>query len=199
MVSILHLLPNEDNPELFQEIAAIIQEMDCVNVIMGGDFNVVQDPNVDRNIPVQYNRRNREELQRTIDNYNLVDIWRESNPEKRCFTWMKNHDRLSWLRIDYFLICEGVSHLCTDCSIIPSIQTDHSMVMIDIQPTECNKGPGIWRLNTQLLNDDEFCENIHNIIRGMLRVYQYMDPIEKWEIIKFEMSRYTREYSCEKA
>ena len=40
--------PNNDNPEFFQEIFEIIQKMECIFVIIGGDFNLVLNDALDR-------------------------------------------------------------------------------------------------------------------------------------------------------
>ena len=139
--------PNVNDPSMFKELFDVIRSMNCVHHIIGGDLNVVQDIKIDRNSERVYNNRNYEEIKIGMEEYDLVDIWRARNPEKRFFTWMKCGDRLSWSRIDYFLISQSLCSNCCKAEIIPSVQTDHSMITLEISTTDNKRGPGCWKFN----------------------------------------------------
>ena len=47
-----------------------------------------------------------------------------------------------------------------------AIQTDHRAVIWKVQaPLEVIKGPGVWKFNDKFLNEDEFCQQVIEIIR----------------------------------
>ena len=83
---------------------------------------------------------------------------------------------------------------CTKSSIIPSVQSDHSMVTIEFDTGIGRRGPGIWKFNNELLSSEHYCENITNLVQGICRVYNHLSPKDIWELIKFETTQYTRAY-----
>ena len=147
---------NEDKPDFWEEILRIIHELDSTYAIMGGDFNVVMDPTVDRNTPVWYNNNAQKVLQNQIDNAQLVDIWRVRNPTDRKFTWVKTKPQLTWSRIDYFLISPNMVNTTKESEILPCVHSDHSAILLTIETHEGKRGPGVWKLNDTLL-DEETC------------------------------------------
>ena len=191
--------PNENKVNFFTEIFSIIRNMNTTHIIIGGDLNVVQNVQVDRSMPKEYNKLNKEEIVKGMDEFDLCDIWRIKNPDRKCFTWMKGKDKLSWSRIDYFLISETLSNVCTDAEIFPSVQTDHSLITINISVSSNRRGRGTWKFNNSLLNDEEFCINMVDTLQHIKQTYEYLSKTEKWELLKFEAARTSQIYAMEKA
>ena len=77
--------PNEDNPKFFSEVFQIVNELDSVYNIVGGDFNVALDPLLDRNDNNWYNNKANEIIHDFMDNQNMNDIWRVRNPDLKRF------------------------------------------------------------------------------------------------------------------
>ena len=191
--------PNDNDPSFFKDLFKKINEMDCVHVIIGGDFNVVQDPNLDRNIPREYNKLNRGEIQKGMENLELTDIWRDKNADIRRFTWMKGRDQESWSRIDYFLTSQTLSNSCVETDILPSVQTDHSLITVTFEINAISRGPGIWKFNDLLLSDTKCCEELVDVLNNTKRNYVHLSAFDKWELMKFEAIRTAQEFAASKA
>ena len=69
---------------------------------MGGDFNIIFDPHLDkeggRN---KLKQQSLNALNNIIANFDLVDIWRIQNPDKRRFTWRQRIWRVFWVKIQF--------------------------------------------------------------------------------------------------
>jgi exonuclease III len=79
----------KDQLEWLSEIQEIIQENSDANLIIGGDLNDCFIPHLDRykckpgTVETEYVK-----AWKTIcSEFNLADIWRILNPDKRCYTW----------------------------------------------------------------------------------------------------------------
>ena len=67
----------------------------------------------------------------------------------------------SKLTTDFWLISNNLQHLVSLTDIIPDIKTDRSAIFIDINNCEnCVKGPGHWKMNVSLLEDEEYIKDI---------------------------------------
>ena len=106
-VSILNVyFPNEDKDTFLKEIANLIMSNGKGMVIMGGDFNVVQNGKLDR-LPPEMGSKKSNLLNNVIKELGLIDPWRHNNPRGRDFTFYSNpHD--SYSRIDFFLCVSAI-------------------------------------------------------------------------------------------
>ena len=68
--------PNFDNPDFFQKVFNLIPDISSTNIILGGDFNCVLDPLLDKQFSKSLQKSNScIRLNTLADNLNLVDIW----------------------------------------------------------------------------------------------------------------------------
>ena len=67
--------------------------------------------------------------------YNLIDIWRLRNPDKRQFTWRKRNPIIE-RRIDFWLISDDLQDDVKKAEIIPAIKTDHSAISLSVNSLE---------------------------------------------------------------
>ena len=193
--------PNNDNPTFFRQVFTMIEEMDCVYVILGGDFNTVMDPKLDRSTDVQYHKQSWDVIQEKSVLLDLVDIWRVRNPVVKKFTWHKyDHQKkaFQWSRIDFFLVSAGLSNQTTDCEITPGVLSDHSVISIQWDTGGGKWGPGYWKCNNELLNDQGFCEAMEKDIEHTKTIFSHLDAKRLWEMIKFEISNMCKEYTLVK-
>ena len=61
----------------------------------------------------------------------LSDIFRTRYPESRQFTW-RCKNPLKQRRLDYLLISDSLQHEVETINIIPSIQSDHSVLKMKL-------------------------------------------------------------------
>ncbi len=93
-------------------------------MILCGDWNLVQDQNLDcfnyKNIN---NPRAREKILNCKEIYKLQDPWRVYNPDVKRFTWFRNNP-IKKARLDFFLISEEIMTLVEKVNINPGYRTD---------------------------------------------------------------------------
>ncbi|KAJ8033626.1 hypothetical protein HOLleu_23935 [Holothuria leucospilota] len=134
-----------------------------------------------------------------MTNYNLVDIWRERNPLSRSFTWSSNITHNIYCRLDFFLISHHLCHSVSNTSQSPGLQSDHAMIFLSYKLSNEKRGPGYWKLNNSLLNDQVYIEVISNIILEMCEDPNYENPSSLWESLKFKIRGASIKYSKSKA
>ena len=195
--------PNTDEPKFYKQVVNLMEQIEDVDVIvMGGDFNLVLDPKIDRLDSLYNHHGSATILKEYMENVNLQDIWRLRNPDSKRFTWFRDGivcNRISASRIDMLLISGSFCDRVTSCEISPSIRTDHSLVTVGINLDMYTRGPGAWKLNTRLLQDDIYKEIIKNSIATVMRDCSYLNPSDKWEEIKIKCAQMSRSYSRIKA
>ena len=67
------------NGSFFATIFEVVKTFDCVYNIVGGDFNTVLEPAVDRNSDVWYNKNARDKIVEIMNVEEYFDIWRIRN------------------------------------------------------------------------------------------------------------------------
>ena len=82
--------PNRDTPLFFENIKREIESLPNTECIAVGVWNLELDPDLDcLNYKHVNNPRARRQVLSLKGDINLVDVWRENNPEDRKFTWRK--------------------------------------------------------------------------------------------------------------
>ena len=148
--------PNQDDPEFFHSVFKTLEKVATENVIIGGDFNLTLDPELDRfNCKSNSNNdRSTTYVKAFMDEFNLHDIWRDRNEDVKRYTWFRKQvGNRTASRLDYFLISAGVCNKVCVTDIVGNVKTDHSMVVVSINENANIRGPGIWRLNNKVLQD----------------------------------------------
>ena len=177
--------PNTDKPHFYECIDEVLESCDYEHVVIGGDFNFVINTEYDCYGYVRENNINAKNKFVSICNkHNLVDIWRQQNPRAKEFTWF-THARNKGSRLDMFFVSNHLSRMCSDIHIRPGYRTDHNIITMCLQAGESQRGPGLWKFNESLLNDENYIDTVNDCISRTIE--QYALPI------------YTREYLSDKA
>ena len=123
------------------------------NIIIVGDFNTPLTP-MDRSNKQKINKET-QTLNDTIDQLDLIDIYRTFHPKTSNFTFFSGaHGTFS--RIDHILGHKSSLHKFKKIEIIPSIFSDHKAVRLDLNNRRKTiKNSNIWRLNNTLLNNQQ--------------------------------------------
>ena len=79
----------------------------------------------------------------------------------------------------------------------PGILSDHSMVLCTIESVENKRGPGLWKLNEQLLDDEKYCEAIKESFQSIKEGFGHLDSVQFWEILKFELANVSKDFVSE--
>jgi hypothetical protein len=104
------------------------------------------------------------------DELDLVDIWRELNPDLRRFTWRRSRP-LQQSRLDYFMVSESFLDNSVDADIHPGYRTDHSCITLCFGCKKDNKKRGLWKFNSSLLKDQEYLDEVNEVIDLVLEEY----------------------------
>ena len=173
--------PNQDSPMFFNNIMSIADTIKNKDLIICGDYNLVQDPTLDYfNYKFVNNKKAREKVLEIKSTYNLIDPYREFYPTTKRFSWRKNRP-LKMARLDFFLISENLLSSINSCNIEPGYRSDHSIIVLKCNFTQFVKGKPLWKLNNSLLSDINYLNIINDKINEIKT--QYALPIYNIENI----------------
>ena len=118
-----------------------------------GDFNIPLTP-MDRSTKQKINKET-QTLNDTMDQLDLIDIYRTFHPKTMNFTFFSSaHGTFS--RIDYILGHKSSLGKFKKIEIIPSNFSDQNAVRLDVNYREKTiKNTNIWRVNNTLLNNQK--------------------------------------------
>lgn len=197
--------PNKtpDQCSFFSRVLSTLDEVDSASsgqLIIGGDFNVHLEAELDG---IGGRKEKKDSVKNITDiklAYDLVDIWRIRNPEKRKFTWRQKKPFIQ-RRLDYWLISDYLQDFIEEVDIIPSIKSDHSAITLQINSIEDKgRGPSHWIFNSSLLDDDNYVNLITSRCQDWLIEFQDVDDKRLlWDLVKYRIRQNTISYSKTKA
>ena len=141
-----------DRSEFFTDLFTLINTIDNLNIIVGGDWNVILNPKLDsRNYNCGENRpRSRKQIINIMNEHDMVDIWREIFPHKKRYTW-RRFNSIQQSRLDYFLISNIMMSKINDIEITPGYRSDHSIVILGLKSKTAQNGDRpYWKFNNSL-------------------------------------------------
>ena len=146
------------------------------------DFNLVLDPDLDYdNYKHLNNIKSRNKVLELIQDQHLIDTFRELNPDTRRYSWRKNKPFYQ-SHLDLILISEDLFSSLNSASILPGHHTDHSIATISLKFYYFEKGKDLWKMNSALLSDKDYLDQINNLISSI--VYEYALPVYDIDYIK---------------
>ena len=99
-------------------------------------------------------------LNDTMDQLDLVDIYRTFHPKTRNFTFFSSVQG-TFPRTDHILGHKSSLGKLKKIEIIPSVFSDHNAVRLDLNyRRKTIQNSNIWRLNNTLLNNQQITEEI---------------------------------------
>ena len=198
--------PNKtkDQCAFFEEIQKQLNELELeenCEVVIGGDFNVILDADLDG---TGGKPQVRESCKKILDNlcssFHLIDMWRIRNPDVKRFTWRQKNPTIQ-RRLVFWLISSSIQEEVENVDIIPAIRTDHSAITMHINGIEeTGRGPSFWKFNSSLLEDDEYITLITEKYNTWLEEGKdIQDPRVLWDFIKYKIRYESIAYSKQKA
>ena len=164
--------------------------------IMGGDWNIVRNASVDKSGGTDLiKHKSIDKMDEIMNMFDLNDSWRIKYPNEKRYTW-RQKSPLIQCRLDYWLISDVLFDNIAKIDTIPSIQTDHSAITLQLNHIDPGvRGPGLWKFNTSLLNNDDFKEQMKTKLAEWHASYDLEDTRIKWEIMKYEIRKFCISYS----
>jgi exonuclease III len=187
--------------KFYKNLSSHIEQLHDYYIIIGGDFNAVMNPKMDR-----YNVRDTKpsKIDQMLINmtkqYNLCDIWRVRNPSTIRYTWRRhlNNGIIQQSRIDMFIVSDTLAYDIGYTGIELGFRSDHSLIALNLKnSSKMNRGKGYWKLNNELLLDDKYCEKIGELVsenRNEIDA-KNTDPSLEWDTLKMRIRRESVMYS----
>ena len=168
-------------------------------IIIGGNFNVVNDPDLDSSGGSPKEKESSKFRNSICLNYDLIDIWRTRNPDRKLFSWKKNP--LVQRRLDIWLISDVCQDEVVETNIKTAIRTDYSAITISFNSLdEQTRGPSYWKFNSSLADDENYVLAINQKIPEWLEEFkEVIDKRVLWDLIKYRVRQLTMRYAKEKA
>lgn len=160
---------------------------------------------------------NNQEAQRAVlaikEELDLIDVWRATHPDSTRFTWRNTSPNLKQSRLDFCLISQDLYSQTSSALISAGYKTDHSLIQININPSNIKHGKSFWKCNTQLLHDKDYVckakETILETARQYAKPGQSIDmPLTDieltigdqlfWEMLKMEIRKMSISYNSRK-
>ena len=200
--------PNTENEQvrLLAEIGEKMEQLEIepdTNVVFGGDFNFYFDKTLEAD-----GGNPRTKLQsianfiKIKEKYDLCDIWRIHHPTMKRYTFRQNRNtgKLQ-TRLDYLFISNHLQTSACKSDIKVAMCTDHSPVFLDLslENIHLQKGPGFWKYNSSLNKDPVYKDNLRALIRDFLQENHNLNGQVKWELLKWEVKKYTISYTSKLA
>ena len=184
--------PNDVNHQVsfFKELQEQLQEFSEETIIIGGNFNCMLSE-IDKRGGNPNSRKQRvvKEINKLCNLYDLNDIWRFLNPSVEQFTWRNKSFKIQ-CRLDLFLISTKLNVLTDKCKIVYTPETDNSAIMLHIKSDELKhkRGPGFWKFNQSLLQDEIYVSSLRVDIPNFKQKYDDVEDLRlKWDLIKMEI------------
>lgn len=197
--------PNKikDQCAFFEEIQKKLDDLELVEnyeVIIGGDFNVILDANLDGSGGKPQMKESCKKIDDLCSSFDLIDIWRVGNPDVKRFTWRQKNPVVQ-RRLDFWLTTSSIQEEVENVGIIPAIRTDHSAISMHINGIdETGRGPSFWKFNSSLLEDEDYIKLLTDRYNIWLEEGKdIQDPRVLWDFIKYKIRYETISYNKQKA
>ena len=104
------------------------------------------------------------------------------------------------IRIDYFLVISHLEYVIETADILPGLKSDHSLLKLTIlSENQPKRGRGLWKLNTSLLQDDNYIKLIKSTMQeGRLDIPNLSAKHVAWDYIKCQIRTESISFSIRK-
>lgn len=110
--------PTEGDPLFFQELLRLVVSLEDCLVVLGGDFNTVLDPQLDRSHASKADSIISGCFNSFLRHTNICDVWRLQNDGVKDYTFFSARHK-SYSRIDYLLMSPSLIPFISKVNILP--------------------------------------------------------------------------------
>ena len=158
-----------------------LKDLETNNLIVLGDFNMVQDNNLDCISGEKHSKTTVIKFNTFKSNLLMTDIWRQCNGNRKEFTWSRKNPFIA-RRLDYIFTSESLLPFCKDSCIRNLGFSDHKAVVLSIDFSTFKRGSSSFKFNVSLLRETQLVNEITNEINRIKNLE--LDPHLCWEYIK---------------
>ena len=182
--------PNNGDQDFFKNVFNNLSTFECEHIVLGGNFNLVQNIPKDKKGGNQTTHfKSLEEIETIKENMDLTDIWRDLHPSTQRFTWRSNKPEIH-CRLDFFLISSSLSTDALEADILPGFKTDHSLITLSLTTKTNPRVPGFWMLNSHFLKDLEYINLIKETTNEVSYDYKEDETVDAtllWDVMKMQI------------
>ena len=186
--------PNVDDPLFFQALGENLVNMEEENMIVCGDFNFAFQYGDNRNILASHDL-SITAWREVCEQLGLGDAWRCHHPNIPGYTW---HRTVQSSRLDYMFVSQHWLRRASTMNLMPNTFSDHAFIQICIDCTTAVRGPGLWKLNTSLLLDEDIVRELKQKIKEQSWEV-FSSHRTSWEHLKMEIRQFLMEKAKTKA
>lgn len=148
--------PNWDDSAFITKFFTSFPNIANYHIIVGGDFNLVQDPTLDRSsVKVFPLTKSAKTLSTLTEQLGLSDPWRRTFPTTKLFSFF-SHVHRTYSRIDFFLQDNRLFPNVDSCDYHSIVISDHAPTSLDLNFRVQTKPFKQWRFNSALLAEDGY-------------------------------------------
>lgn len=153
--------------------------------IIGGDFNCVLDPTIDRSTGTDISHQ---QTRKIIKNYmvelNLIDTWRWLNPDKREYSCFSNTYK-TYSRIDYLLTSNTLLSKIKKCWYDGILLSEYAPISMTIELPKAFSSPPRFRFQSKWLQYPDFVNFLDQKIDEYFSINTNQTSASiKWEAFK---------------
>ena len=178
--------PNTFDIHFFDSIKSTLLNFSDTTLILGGDFNLLVNPNIDCTNPAPASRRISSScISSFLEDLNVVDIWPLLHPSVKDYTFFSSRHS-SFSRIDYFFVSPVLVKYTSSVTILPMLLSDHSPIIFSLENFSGSAKVKRWRFNTTLLQNKDFLTCIWEKVSEFIQhnFQSEVNPHILWESIK---------------
>jgi len=172
-----------------------------IPTVLAGDFNAAFDRTLDHSgsDPSDLSRESSTSLLSLFYSCCVIDIWRYLHPTDAGFTWTRWNGAFA-SRIDLFGVPYVWVSSVSSCDIVPCPFSDHCGVFLSVSvPDVAPPGPGIWKLNTSILDDAEYIQIISVWTSWHTSIHCFPSLAKWWEKGRSLIKGASIRYCCDKS
>lgn len=166
------------------------------NVILMGDFNTALSKIDMADGMVFKTSTGRKELKTLMEDFNLVDIWRERHEQKRQYSRRQMVGNfICQTRVDFILCSRNLEGFIDNVKYGETSLSDHKPMYMQLDWCTIKRGPGVWVLNAEVLKRDCYVREIKDLIENEKQDAMYVEDKRLWwENVKFLIKQHTIQY-----
>ncbi|XP_050992026.1 uncharacterized protein LOC127181375 isoform X2 [Labeo rohita] len=136
LYTLVSVYNHETDTKTLDNLSRYLQSMTTGLLVIGGDFNTVLNPFIDKKCKTSETIKNGNRcklllsVEKFMKSLQLVDVWRRKNPIEQDYTYYIKDSPVS--RLDYFFVPEECMWRVRSCDIKKSKRPDHQPVSLEI-------------------------------------------------------------------
>lgn len=176
--------PDGDDPSFYENVFLSISSYSG-QYIIGGYFNCVLDPTLDRSTGVDTaHQQTRKTIKKLMNDLNLTDIWQYLNHNKIDYSCFSNTYK-TYSRIDYFLISHGLLSKIEKCCYDSILLSDHTPISLIMPLPTVMTSPPRFRFQSRWLHNPDSVKCIDGKIDEFFSINTNQTSASvKWEAFK---------------